>query len=146
MSKEKVLVCITIQENSVRLMDKGAQICRCLNGELHIVHFEKGNTLFSNEQATQLAESLYNHGSSIGGQVHLISGQEIAKDIVNFIENNGITRVVLGESMRSPLHQMLKGSIHSFIRNQEKAYDVLVLEREEQQKNRRKVLPNEFAF
>ncbi len=43
---EKVLVCITIQKNSKRLIRKGAEIANNIGGELHILHVEKRNEYF----------------------------------------------------------------------------------------------------
>ena len=42
----KILVCITIQENSKRLMKKGYDLAKSSGGELHILHIRHGETIF----------------------------------------------------------------------------------------------------
>ena len=39
---ERVLVCITSQANSERLIDMAAETADMLNGELHILHVQRG--------------------------------------------------------------------------------------------------------
>jgi len=146
MRNEKVLVCITIQENSLRLIDKAVQITQQLNSELHIVHIQQGMSIFSNPEAGQMLEELFAYGKEQGGEVHFISDDDVPSRIVRFIEENAITRVVLGESIRHNLHQLLEKDIHSYIRSANKAYDVLVLERKGDIEKDAHILPNEFAY
>lgn len=146
MNIEKVLVCITIQENSRRLINKGADIAEQLNAQLHIVHIENGMSVFSSPDAIDLLEELFDYGKELGGEVHFISDMNIPNRIVTLIDEQEITRVVLGESMRSKLHQLLKPNIHSYIRNKNKAYEVLVIARKDKDEELMKRLPNEFAF
>ncbi|MDA3845101.1 MAG: universal stress protein [Vallitaleaceae bacterium] len=146
MKNEKVLVCITIQENSIRLIDKAVQLTQQNNCELHIVHIESGTSIFSNPQAIALLEDLFTYGKEQGGQVHFICDEDIPVRIVDFIEEMGITRVILGESMRSKIQQLLEKDIISYISNVSMAYDVLVLNRKNEQENHIHKLPNEFAY
>lgn len=146
MKIEKVLVCITIQENSKRLIDKGAGIAQQLNAQLHIVHIEHGMSVFSNPDAIELLEELFDYGKASGGEVHFISDNNIPKCIATMVDEMAITRVVLGETMRSKLHQLLEPNIHSYIRNKHKAYEVLVIARRDKEEQGMRRLPNEFAF
>ena len=45
--KQKILACITIQQNSRRLIKKGAELAEQLGGELHILHVEQGNSILA---------------------------------------------------------------------------------------------------
>jgi K+-sensing histidine kinase KdpD len=146
MIKEKVLVCIIIQENSKRLIDKAVNISQQLNGELHIVHIEKGMSIFSNPTSVIMLENLFNYGKIQGGEVHFISDDDIPKCMVRIIEEMAITRVVIGETMRSKIHQLLQKDINSYIRNANQAYEILVLNRKKNNEEKPKQLPNDFAY
>ena len=39
----KVLVCVTLQKSSLRLIKKGAKLAKELDAQLHILHIEMGN-------------------------------------------------------------------------------------------------------
>lgn len=131
---EKVLVCITIQKNSKRLIRKGAEIANNIGGELHILHVEKGMSIFENEESIQLLEELFEYGKQLGGEVHFLSGKDVPNKIIDFIKSTGITRLVLGETMRSKLHRLLKKDIESSVISQTKEVELLILERKEPSK------------
>ena len=58
----KVLVCITIQQNSKRLIQKGFELAQSVDGELHVLHIRKGETIFDTPNSTSLFEELFVYG------------------------------------------------------------------------------------
>lgn len=127
--REKVLVCITIQKNSKRLIRKGAEIANEINGDLHILHVEKGMSIFKNEESISMLEELFEYGKQLGGEVHFLSGKDVPSKIVEFIKGMCITRLVLGETMRSKLRRLLTKDIESNVLSQTKEVELLILER-----------------
>lgn len=93
----KVLVCITIQENSKRLIHKGSELAHSIDGELHVLHIRKGETIFDNPNSSSLFEELFVYGSELGGEVHFLCSSDVIHTISDFISNNGITHVVVGK-------------------------------------------------
>lgn len=100
---EKVLVCITIQENSRRLISEGAGIASKLMAPLNILHVRKGETIFDNPESTALLEDLFDYGSELGGEVHFSCGNDTTQMIKEFIIDNHITHLVLGVAPRLEL-------------------------------------------
>lgn len=96
-SFDKVLVCITAQSNSKRLINHGAEIADKLNGELHILHVQKGNNIFNNSETPMLLQELFQYGSQKGGMVHAYCDDNIPESIGYFIKKEKITKLVLGE-------------------------------------------------
>ena len=94
----KVLVCITPQSNSHRLIDRGHEAAQKTNGALHILHVEKGNDIFISNDTSKLLQELFNYGSGLGGIVHGLCGENIVNTIMQFIKDEKITHIVLGES------------------------------------------------
>ncbi len=97
--EKKVLVCITPQTNSKRLILKGSEIAKSIEATLHILHVEKGNNIFQTEKSAELLQELFNFGSELGGIVHGICGDNIPKAIKRFMSRNKITHVVLGATL-----------------------------------------------
>ncbi len=143
-NREKVLVCITIQGNSRRLIEKGAKIAAENDAKLHILHVEKGMSIFQNPEAAELLESLFEYGKELGGEVHFVSDQEVAKRIVSFIKEEEVSKVVLGETMRGKLSKMINKDITKHISKETKDLEVLVIGRKEEQKPS-KTLTNQEA-
>lgn len=93
----KILVCITAQENSKRLIQEGATLADAEDGELHILHVEKGNTIFQNTNAPLLLQELFRYATDKGGMVHVYCDDNVPESIAAFISREGITHLVLGE-------------------------------------------------
>lgn len=94
----RVLVGITIQENSRRLISEGAHVAQSLNAPLDILHIRKGETIFDSPDSSELLSSLFAYGSTLGGEVHFLSSNHVTATIRDFIKSHNITHLVIGES------------------------------------------------
>lgn len=95
---EKVLVCITAQENSLRLISEGFEIAKQLDAPFHILHIKKGNTIFDGPESGKLLDNLFKYGTKLGGEIHFLCSESISDTITDFIKTNAITHLVIGES------------------------------------------------
>lgn len=93
----KVVACITAQNNSERLIDTAAEVADKFNAELHILHVNKGTSIFINENTPMMLDKLFEYGSEKGGMIHMLCSENVAESIGAFIEEYGITKIVLGE-------------------------------------------------
>jgi K+-sensing histidine kinase KdpD len=106
-----VLVCITPQSNSRRLIDRGAEIVG--TGTLHILHMQRGDDIFVNENTGLMLEELFNYGKTKDGVIHFISGNNFINELENFTKENDIDHIVLGEPPRDTITgDELKSRIH----------------------------------
>ncbi|MFP4697365.1 MAG: hypothetical protein ACLFMO_01520 [Eubacteriales bacterium] len=128
--KNKVLVCITIQQNSMRLIKEGSELASKENAELHILHIEKGMSIFDQEEAVILLEKLFEMGKELGGEVHFISDQDIPTRIVKTIKDLKITHLLLGETMENKVRQLLKKDVRNKIINSLDDVKIIILDRE----------------
>lgn len=128
----KVLVCITIQENSKRLINKGAELSKAINGELHILHVEKGTSIFDDPKAVTLLDILFELGKELGGEVHFVSDQDVLNRIIKMVEELNISFLVLGESMESDNGQCK--SIIAKIKKEIPNVQIVILDREQKAK------------
>ena len=94
----KLLVGITIQENSRRLIDEGSRLSKSLGGSFHMLHIRQGNTIFDGPESSALLEDLFAYGGYLGGEVHFICGDCISEVLIHFIKENHITHLLIGET------------------------------------------------
>lgn len=126
---EKILVCITAQENSRRLIKKAAQVAEDMQGELHILHVEKGNNILPHHNSAELLQQLFQYGSELGGEVHVICDDHVPERIVQFIQEMHITRLVLGETKQNTIQRLMTSDIHNMIQNTAPEVQIIILER-----------------
>lgn len=124
----KILVGITIQENSRRLIDEGVRLSKSLNAPLHILHIRKGETIFDNPESSILLEDLFAYGGELGGEVHFLCGAHVSQTFTNFVKDNQFTHLVIGES---PAHLAIKApSIYDKLTNELNDIKITVLQRD----------------
>lgn len=132
--REKVLVCITAQSNSRRLINKGAEIADKYNGELHILHVLKGDNVFNNQQTLQLLQQLFIYGSEKGAMVHAYCDENVSDNIADFVKNEKITKLILGESPTQPMKKNKKQTenhFHKIISGIPKGVEIIIVKRKE---------------
>ena len=133
LNTDKVLVCITAQSNSVRLIDRAYDISSKENGELHIPHVLRGNNVFNNVETLRLLQRLFTYGGGKGGIIHALCDDDVCKSISDFVSNESITKIVLGEPP-SNKGQKNKKNTESFfdriIKSLPKSVEVIIVEKE----------------
>ena len=100
---ERVLVCITSQISSQRLIDKAAEIADNENAELHILHVQQGNSIFNNADTPKMIHSLCQYGSKKGGTMHFYCHEDVPECIGKFVSEKYITKII-----KSPLISQVK--------------------------------------
>ncbi|NDO47578.1 hypothetical protein [Clostridium sp. MD294] len=108
MKEEKIAVCITAQTSSQRLIDYGSEIAQQYNGSLHILHVQKGDSIFQNGQTLKLLTKLLAYGDRCGGIIHVLCDQDIPKCISEFVKQEEITKVIIGELPKQTTKKCLK--------------------------------------
>lgn len=125
---EKVLVCITPQSNSHRLINKGYYVAKNHKAQLDILHVSKGNDILSVEKTPEILQELFNYASGLGASVHGVCGMEIIVTIKEFIQKNEITHVVFGEPPKEIENDK---SVAYIIKESFKNVNIIVLKRDE---------------
>ncbi|WP_304507079.1 hypothetical protein [Anaerotignum sp.] len=104
---EKVLVLATAQKNALRLIDYGFSMALANDGELHILHVQKGNSVFDGTDTLKRLQELIDYGVRLGACIHVLCDNDVAKCIGNFVEEEEITRVILGEPPKGKNEKVL---------------------------------------
>lgn len=93
---EKILVLVTAQKSSLRLIEYGFAAAQGCGGELHILHVQKGDRVFESNDSLKMLQNLVDYGCRRGGIIHLSCEDNVADCIGQFAQKEGITQVVMG--------------------------------------------------
>ena len=134
MTEQKIVVCITAQSNSQRLIDYGTKVAQRSNASLHILHVQKGDSIFQNGETLKLLTKLFAYGDKCGGIIHALCDEDVAKCISRFVKQEGMTKLVMGEvpaAMRKSNHSA-ENQFEKIISALPKDVEVIVVKRQQQ--------------
>jgi two-component system sensor histidine kinase KdpD len=140
--REVIVVCVTARSDAVRLVRRGFRLAERLHGDLHIVHVAAaGGHLAENER--EVLNYIWEAGRNLGGHAYELAGDDIATEIVDFAVAHRATFIVLGQSVRSRVEEVLRGSIVTRIMRETRGIDVVIVsDREEGDVPRRAEMPH----
>ncbi|MGN0779873.1 MAG: universal stress protein [Aristaeellaceae bacterium] len=96
---ETVLVCVTGQKSSERLIHKGAEIAREHQATLLVLSVSgSGLNTLANPAIVQILDELYGLSCQVGAEMTMIHSHDAHKTICDFCRERGVTRMVLGQS------------------------------------------------
>lgn len=127
-ASERILVCAQYHWNGSILIRRGDQIAKRLGGDLLVVNFISNQKSFSKEEAT-FKRSIGKLIKKLSGKFEeiIISKENIAEEIVTYAVQHNVTRIVLGQSKRTRLEEIIHGSIVNRILRNTKNIDVFVV-------------------
>ena len=96
---QNVLVCVTQQKTCARLIRKASELKNNLKGELFVIHVAKNEWNFlDNIKEGEALEYLFGISKSVGANLTVLKSDDIINTLVEFIREQRITHVVMGES------------------------------------------------
>ena len=125
-TQERVMVCVTPTVKSTKLVRRGYQIARRLSGVFWTVFVRTPGSMLPPREETTLQE-LYELTRNLGGEMVELEGESTAEAIVRFATEHQATTIVMGQSIRSRLEEILRGNIITRIMREAKNLDVLVV-------------------
>lgn len=91
--KEKILVLVYGGEDSLRMVDIGYEAARELDGELYILHVEKGNSMDLRHMAS--LQEVAERGGRLGGTVCFGCGDDVEAYVRDFARQKNITGILV---------------------------------------------------
>jgi len=125
-TQERVVVCVTPRVTSARLIRRGYQIARGFNGIFWTVYVRVPGALLSPKDETTLQE-FHELTRNLGGEMVELEGESIAGAIVKFAVEHRATFIVMGQSVRGRLEEIIRGSVITRIMRETKEIDVLAI-------------------
>lgn len=117
-SVQNILVCVTQQKTCERLIIKAANLKDELKGKLFVIHVAKNEWNFlDNAKEGEALEYLFGISKSVGANLSVLKSDEIVKTIAEFVKENRINCIVMGESpsdhKENNFYNELKKSLHN---------------------------------
>lgn len=95
---ETVLVCVTGQQSSSRLIHRGAHIAQQKDAALLVLSVSgSGVNLLSNPDVSQALNDLYRLSGEVGAEMTMLHHTDAHRAICDFVSERGVTHLVLGE-------------------------------------------------
>jgi two-component system, OmpR family, sensor histidine kinase KdpD len=123
---DRVLVALTPRPQSSKLIRRGYQLAHRLDGDLWVIHVKPSAVLLSaSEQA--VVDELQALTKELGGDFIDVGDDDVAVGIIEFAKSHQITFIVMGQSVRSRLDEVLHGSIVGRIMRETRNIDVVIV-------------------
>jgi len=107
-TEDRVVVCVKAAPVAKKLVRRGYRLAKRLQGQFWVVHVHTpGETLGRHHDEL---EELFALARNLGGQVLEISGDSEADAILSFAREHRATFIVMGQSKRSRMEEVLRGS------------------------------------
>ena len=123
---DRVLVAVTPRQQSSKLVRRGYQLAHRLGGELWTIIVKPPATLLSASEQ-QAVDELRGLTEELEGAFIEVGDDDVASGIIDFAKSHQITFIVLGQSLRSRLDEILHGSIVNRIMRETRNVDVVVV-------------------
>ncbi len=130
---ETVLVCVPPNEQAQQLVRRGAHLAARLQARFVAVHVARPGQRLDPRRARgyQDVQKALQLARELGAEVVSQEGENVGEAIARYAMDVNATQIVLGESTRSWLREILKGSITREILRRTKDVDVHVVQRAE---------------
>lgn len=106
---ERVLVCISTHAESSQLLRRGARIASQMKARLYTVFVDHPDRFLTKDESLYL-EICEHFCKEFGGEFLRVSGTNVPEAIAQVAQQNLITQIVLGQSQKSRLALLLRGS------------------------------------
>jgi two-component system sensor histidine kinase KdpD len=123
---QRVLVAITPQPLGAKLVRRGYQLARRLNGRFFVVYARPQGVALSTKEEDLLREFTY-LALDLGGEFVELAGADPAAEIIEFAKSRQVTFVVMGQSARSRFDEVVRGSIVNRIMRETRNIDIVVV-------------------
>ena len=126
---DRVLVAVTTRPSSPKLVRRGYQLARRLNGELWVIHVKPPSLLLSPAEQAAVDE-LRTLTEELEGSFVALGGDDAGSAIIEFARSHQVTFIVLGQSARSRWDEVFHGSIVNRIMRETRNIDVVIVAEE----------------
>jgi two-component system sensor histidine kinase KdpD len=127
-TNDRIMVCISPNTSSEKLLRRGWRIARRLRGEIVAVYVPSEKTTLEQQKVLEVDFAL---ADRLKVKIERTTGKNIADALAEYARTHKITEIVIGHSHRIALQDLLQGSIVERLIRQVRGIDVLVVETSE---------------
>ncbi len=120
-------MCVSHPEFSKDLVRRAARIAQRARGDLLVLHVREGDKSAASAWLVELDQLV----KDLGGEFHVIDAEDAVSGVLNFAYTQFVTQLVVGESLRSRLQELLRGSFVNELLRKARNIDIHVIARRE---------------
>lgn len=111
-TNEKVMVCITPNPSSKKLIRRGARRAKRYKCEWIVVYVNCTNIFAPKltKKDEEMLESHFKLARQLGAEVITLTGKSVSDELLKFAREKHITQIIIGHSTRTKLQTILRGS------------------------------------
>jgi two-component system sensor histidine kinase KdpD len=120
---DRILICISPTRSSLRLIRRGWRIAQKMQGEAKAVYVEEQKLP---DSSRRILEDDFKLCERLGIPTVTLQG-EISDAIINYVQDNNVSQIIIGHSDRTKIQEFIKGSLMLDLAKQLKTVDILVV-------------------
>jgi two-component system sensor histidine kinase KdpD len=124
--QERVLVAVTPRPLGAKLVRRGYRLAKRMNGRFWTVYVRTPGIATSSREQQSLDEVLA-LTRELGGEVVELVGPDPAAELIEFAKEHQVTFIVMGQSARSRMDEVVRGSIVTRIMRETRNTDIVVV-------------------
>jgi len=108
---ERIVVCVSSDSLGERLVRAARRLAADLNAEWFAIYVEMPDRLrLSPDERTRVDRTL-RLAEELGAETRTLPGHSISEALIDFARRNNITKIIVGKSIQSRWHDMVRGSV-----------------------------------
>ncbi len=123
-TQERIMVCISPDSLSDRLLRRGWRIARFLRADMVAVYVT-ANKMTPSQQ--RILDADFEMAARLGIRIEQVSGRDVAQALAAYARQHQVTEIVIGHSGRTVWQEMLRGSIINRLIRLAHGIDILVV-------------------
>lgn len=122
-TSDRVMICISPNKNSLRLMRKGWRMGQRLRGDVVAVHVEQAAL---NENESKILKDDFALAQRLGIRTVTLRGS-VAQELIKFAKENSVTQLLLGHPERSKMQELMRPSLVSELARALRTVDITLV-------------------
>jgi len=124
-TEDRIVVCIRPGEQAKKLVRRGYRLAKRFQGHFWTLHVKTPGQVISGGRRE--IEAIFELTRSLGGEVVEVDGDSVADEILRFAKDKRATFVLMGQSKRSRMDEIVRGSLVARIMRESDYVDLLVV-------------------
>jgi two-component system sensor histidine kinase KdpD len=124
-TRERILVCVSRPGVSEDLIRRGCRIAHRTQGDLLVIHVATSREDSDSQWLGQVRRLV----QDLGGQFQVLEAEDPVNEVLSFAYQQHVTQILVGESLRPRLQELLRGSFVNRLIQKASNIDVHVIAR-----------------
>jgi two-component system sensor histidine kinase KdpD len=122
-TNDRIMICISPNKNSLRLIRKGWRMGQRLRGDVVALHVEAGAL---SEQESKILKDDFSLAQRLGIKTVTLRGN-VAQALIKYAKENSITQILLGHPERSRMKEVFQASLVSELTRALRTVDITLV-------------------